>query len=64
VDNTDDNASASDVRNIFTGTDAGAHFSWNTDPFLTFATSTAFTTSAWGLEHCANIVCDSAARDR
>jgi hypothetical protein len=34
-----------------TGTDAGAHSSWSADPFLAFATSTIFTTSARGLEH-------------
>ena len=63
-DNTDDNAGAGNVRSIFTGTDAGTHSSWNTDPFLAFTTATILATSARGFEHGADIVRDGAAYDR
>ena len=63
-DNADGDVGTSNVRSTFTGTDAGTHSSWSSDPFLAFATLTTFTTSARGLEHGANIVRDGAAYDR
>jgi hypothetical protein len=60
----DGDAGASNVRSTVRSTDAGTDSSQSTNFILSFTTSTVFTTSARGLEHCADIVRDSAPYNR